>query len=428
MTNFRPSTLPPRHAFVAAGLDAELDLLVERGLAQDRDGVDWSPFGQTLLAGAGPDLRALRQARDLKLEALVDSLLSWLASPDSAPSLRRPSYKIASRTERDERTPTVEELITWIRATAPERLLKVFTIEGEPLRLDPDLDEPRTALCCSVARSVGDWLMEEYVHGDRVAEVVSPAEVKAIVTEADCRGYERLKAMIAERFPHDVVGGEEETDWADRVEDGRVLWLGDTIDGTINFAKGLASWCVALAAGRWNAETRTLEPICAAVYNPPTGEMFWAGVDRGAWLTRTTKAGRRARLLQTSSVRRAEHAVVMTHLSASHTAAMERFVDSGLLTALGRIARRVLMIGSGQLALCAVASGRAEGYLVGRTNAWDVLAGKVILDEVGNGGRGAPQLTGYDLRPWTLQSPGVVASANEVIHGTLSGLIRGLKG
>ncbi len=435
-SNYKPNCRPTLGDFEAAGLADGLAPLVVYGLVRTDPEVAWTRWGRLLLAQVGPPLRVLRKAGNLTLESLVQGLLCWLESEaDPAPSFRPPSHKIASRIERGERLPTPEELITWVRATAasgtsPAIPLSLFTIEAAAVRLDdPSLDERRTSVACAVAREIGDWLLAEYVHGDRVAAVVSPEEERSIVTEADTKAYAALKAELTSWFPEDVVGGEEETDWSERAVDGRILWMADSIDGTICFANSLPSWCVAIAAGRWRAETGTLEPICAAVYNPPTGEMFWAGVGRGAQLTRSTALGPRATSLRASNVDGLTDSVIMSHLSASHTESMERFVDSGLLTALGRVSRRVLMVGSGQLALCYVASGRVQGYLVGRTNPWDVLAGKILLDEVRReGSSGGPLLTGYDFRPWALSSPGVVASCNTSIHQSLRALIQGLKG
>src|SRR5205085_9772443 len=100
-----------------------------------------------------------------------------------------------------------------------------------------------------------------------------------LVTDVDVAVERMFRGLIAERFPDDVVLGEElhgSGSTAD-VPDG-VCWVFDPIDGTTNFAHGIPIFCASLAL-----EIDGIAEV-AAVYDPNRQELFTALRRGGAYL------------------------------------------------------------------------------------------------------------------------------------------------
>src|SRR5687768_3391549 len=94
------------------------------------------------------------------------------------------------------------------------------------------------------------------------------------VTVHDRRAEETISALLTQRFPGSSVVGEED---GAHEGSGDVTWYVDPIDGTANFARGLAFFCTSIGAvldGR---------VVAGAVLDPMTGHLFTADLS-GAWL------------------------------------------------------------------------------------------------------------------------------------------------
>ena len=189
-------------------------------------------------------------------------------------------------------------------------------------------------------------------------------------TEAD-RAVERLVVeRLARHFGDDVLGEEYGSQQsADPSGTGTEtgcerLWVVDPIDGTFNFIHGLNVWCISLAflaAG---------EIEFGIIYNPATDELFTARRGGGAFLDgeRITVSG-------------ARHAAPLIEIGCSNRRPVTHYLDLvGRAFAAGCEFRR---LGSGALGLASVAAGRTDGYLELHINAWDVLAGIVLVHEAG---------------------------------------------
>ena len=99
----------------------------------------------------------------------------------------------------------------------------------------------------------------------------SPTDV---VTEMD----RAAEAMIADRIlaerPGDAILGEE----GGESGHGRVRWIVDPLDGTINYVYGLADWAVSIAAEVDGAV------VAGVVAVPRHREVFTAVAGQGSWL------------------------------------------------------------------------------------------------------------------------------------------------
>lgn len=195
-------------------------------------------------------------------------------------------------------------------------------------------------------------------------EIATKRDLHDIVTLHDRASEAAIARSIRGAVPASVIVGEE----GGRQGEGRVVWYVDPIDGTTNFARGLPSWCVSIAAEVDGAL------VAGVVHAPLTGETFRADLS-GAWLgAAPLAAGARAR---------EEEAVPLTSFPvARHYAAL-----GGAASAPHRaLAEAFLSLrdpGSGALQLAWVAAGWADATLGFMTNPWDIAAGALILERAG---------------------------------------------
>ena len=91
-----------------------------------------------------------------------------------------------------------------------------------------------------------------------------------------------------------------------------------------------------------------------------------------------------------------------------------------LVERLMSVAGGVRSLGSPALTLCAIAAGRLEAYCEYTMDAWDILAGQLILAEAGG------TLTLFDGRPHVTADRADVVASNGYIHADLIDALRHL--
>ena len=175
--------------------------------------------------------------------------------------------------------------------------------------------------------------------------------------------------------------------------DSPVRWYVDPIDGTSNFAQGMAFFCVALGvevAG---------ELVAGAIYDPMADNMFSAD-DVSSYLNGAP--------LLTPQTQPAGAATMITGYPTANDLAAdgpEALTDFGGLVESFSSVRRT---GSGALTLAHVAAGWTDAAFGGSVNPWDVAGGALIVRKAGGSYR--PLWFGADAagRPDHL-APGFVA-------------------
>jgi myo-inositol-1(or 4)-monophosphatase len=217
----------------------------------------------------------------------------------------------------------------------------------------------RFAAAEAVAREAGA-LAIALRSGPAAAFAVESKSALDFATEAD-RAVERLIIeRLGARFGDGVLGEE----YGAQQEAVDQLWVVDPVDGTFNFMHGLPVWCVSLAF------LLRGEIEIGIIYNPDSNEMFTARRGRGAFLNGEKLA-----------VSAGRHAAPLVEIGCSNRRPLERYLDLvARVFAAGCEFRR---LGSGALGLAAVAAGRTDGYLELHINAWDVLAGMLLVREAG---------------------------------------------
>lgn len=245
--------------------------------------------------------------------------------------------------------------------------------------------EAREGLCRRLAVSAGKLALEGFAR-------LTPGSVRMkgpqdFLTETDAAVEQHVQNAIAAAFPGDGFVGEE-TGGSPR----RDTWVVDPIDGTANFARGIPHFCVSIAFVR---DGRT---EIGAVFNPCLGELHFAR--RGAGATRN---GGEIRVASTQ-----DFAAATVELGWSGRIPTDRYTGAlGALLAKGASVRRAA---SGALGLAWVADGRSDGYAEDHMNAWDCLAGLLMVEEAG--GRVGPFLELGGLArggPVIAAAPGIAA-------------------
>ena len=99
-----------------------------------------------------------------------------------------------------------------------------------------------------------------------------------IVTTSDVAVQDFLTGRLAELFPGSGFLCEEE-DLED--VDHEYVWIIDPIDGTANYARGIASCCISVAL------IRNGKPLFGVVYSPWRGELYTAEAGKGAFCNGT---------------------------------------------------------------------------------------------------------------------------------------------
>lgn len=221
-------------------------------------------------------------------------------------------------------------------------------------------------LASLIAREAGDLARERRAEGVHLAATKST--LADIVTDADREVEALIRARLQAARPGDGFLGEESE--ADPGETG-ITWVVDPIDGTVNYAYGIPSYAVSIAAvsgtavpGEWNA-------LAAAVYAPASGETFTAARGHGAFL------GEQRLAVTSETPAGALLATGFGYDPATHDG------DLATVRAIMPIARDLRRAGSAALDLAFVAAGRLDGYFERGLKPWDHAAGALLVSEAG---------------------------------------------
>jgi myo-inositol-1(or 4)-monophosphatase len=212
----------------------------------------------------------------------------------------------------------------------------------------------------AIAREAGVMARRRFLNSSFSVGFKGPQDY---LTEVDGE----TEALIAERlhaaFPQDGFIGEE-TEGRPAREHGAV-WVVDPIDGTSNFARGTAHFCVSIACLAGS------EVEVGVVYEPMRDELFAARRGGGARLNGASIRPSQAAALVNSSV----------EVGWNMRAGASQYLDLVRRVALAGAAP--LRTGSGALGIAYVAAGRRDGYVEHHMNAWDCLAAILLVREAG---------------------------------------------
>ena len=177
------------------------------------------------------------------------------------------------------------------------------------------------------------------------------------VTAADRAAEDEIVGVIRATFPDHAILGEE----GGARGTGAVRWIVDPIDGTRGFARGGMMW------GPMVALEVDGELVAGALALPALGRTYWAARGRGAY-----RDGERLAVSAIADLADATLSIGELRRLATHP---------GIQGLIGRAASTRCY---GDLAGCAlVLDGRAEVWIEGGVQPWDVAAPAILIREAG---------------------------------------------
>jgi len=212
-----------------------------------------------------------------------------------------------------------------------------------------DLAEAAGAKAMDYFRDLGSLSIEKKGHQD-------------MVSDADREVEQFIRREIAEHFANDGVLGEE---FGRDAGSSEFTWVIDPIDGTGNFVNGIPAWTVVIACAE---EGRT---VVGVIHDPNVGETFSAARGSRAFLN-----GRPMHVA--TGVTLNEGSVGTGFSNRVPGEEITRFITA--LVATGGVFYRNA---SGAAMLAYVAAGRLVGYYEPHMNAWDCIAGLLMIEEAG---------------------------------------------
>ena len=197
---------------------------------------------------------------------------------------------------------------------------------------------------------------------NRASLVVDQKGTQDWVSEADRNIEKFVRTRIAAAFPNDGIIGEEQ---AATVGTTGFEWVIDPIDGTTNFVNGIPAWTIVLA-GVDKGSTEF-----GVIHDPNVDETFAAVRGQGATLN-----GKKMRVAGDIALASGTVAVGYSN----------RVEAKNVIPVIAGLIDRGAMYhrnASGALSLAYVAAGRLLGYIEEHMNAWDCLAGQLMIAEAG---------------------------------------------
>lgn len=196
------------------------------------------------------------------------------------------------------------------------------------------------------------------LHFQKTGFSISKKANQDVLTEADLRANHILKSALLTAFPKDGWLSEECVDDTKRLTKKRV-WVVDPIDGTIEYAKGIAEYAISVALIVEGV------PVLASVFNPATNECFYAMKGEGAYCgdqpihCKATANAALTLLASRSEFKRGE---------------WDTYLQSHVVKVVGSVAYKLAL----------VAAGRADATfsLCGKSE-WDIAAGVLLVQEAG---------------------------------------------
>jgi myo-inositol-1(or 4)-monophosphatase len=220
------------------------------------------------------------------------------------------------------------------------------------------------AVATDAARTAGALLRARFEAGAELS-VHAKSTPTDLASEADLAAEAAIRDLLAERRPDDALlaeegGGEQE------VEPGRVRWVVDPLDGTINFLFRIPQWCVSVAC---EDERGTLAGV---VFDPMRDELFSATIGGPPLLNGAEVAPREPTPLAES--------LIATGFA--YDAAV-RAEQVRIVAELVPRVRDVRRFGSAALDLAWTAAGRYDAYFERTVQPWDVAAGALLCRRAG---------------------------------------------
>jgi myo-inositol-1(or 4)-monophosphatase len=248
----------------------------------------------------------------------------------------------------------------------------------------------RLSVAEAAAREAGMLALDEFANLDTIA--IEKKGLQDWVSAADREVEKLLKERLLSAFPGDGFLGEE---FGGSENEG--VWVVDPIDGTGNFVRGMPLFGISIAY--WRAG----EPIVGIIYDPVHDDMYAARKGGGA-----TKNGRPIRVREVEGL---HDAIIGVGFSTKQS--KQELIDA--LHAFLSGGAEFRRLGAAVLCLAWVAEGRLDAFWHTSLNAWDALAGMVLVREAGGlayDAFGVGRL--LERAPTLVSAPGIARAVAEI--------------
>ncbi len=219
----------------------------------------------------------------------------------------------------------------------------------------------RLHAAAAIAHEAGEIAHRRFL--DRASFTVGLKGPQDYLTEVDGEVEKLVGSRLHALFPGDGFIGEEGE--GREPHPGAPTWVVDPIDGTANFARGIPHFCVSIAL------VQETVPQVGVIYDPSVHELFAGRRGGGAFLN-----GAPIRASATCDMRSA-----LIEVGWNMRSGPDKFL--GILGRVVAAGSAVMRCGSGALALAYVAAGRSDAFIEHHINAWDCLAGNLLVAESG---------------------------------------------
>ncbi|MBI5623073.1 MAG: inositol monophosphatase [Elusimicrobia bacterium] len=222
-----------------------------------------------------------------------------------------------------------------------------------------------------------------------------------LLTEADLESQRLILSLIRRSFPeHDVIAEEGHAS----LRGSEFLWIVDPLDGTTNYAHGFPAFTVSIGLLRRGS------PLLGGVFDPSSGETFFAEAGKGAYLN-----GRRMRV---SSVAKLSESLLITGFPYDRHRRSSYY--TGFYAEFLELCHDIRRSGSAARDLAWIAAGRADGFWEFGLSPWDAAAGLLLVREAGG------QVTDFRGSAWKrYQDYGKQTLAtNGRVHGRMLSVIK----
>ena len=217
-------------------------------------------------------------------------------------------------------------------------------------------------------------------------EVMEKGDVTNLVTSSDLAVQHFLTDRLSRLLPGSGFLCEEE-DFRDLSHES--VWIIDPIDGTANYARGIADCCISVALASRG------EVVLGVVYSPWRGELYTAVKGKGA-----CRNGKGIRV----SDRPFADGLFCTAMS-TYRKEFAKYC-SDIIYDVFMQSNDTRRFGSAAVELCLMAAGIIELYFEMRLQPWDYAAAGLILREAGG------EICGFDGRFPSLEKASMVIAAN----------------
>lgn len=229
-----------------------------------------------------------------------------------------------------------------------------------------------TETAIEAALGAGQIAMQGFRSRDIEIEVKS--DMHDLVTRYDGACEVHIREAILAAYPDSSIVGEEDESIAGS---GRLSWFVDPIDGTANFARGIALWAISIGVALDG------ELIAGVIFDPANAQLFWAD-ERGAFLRDTRDSSAAVdRPMRSWGYSVPAQATIALNFPLARDLAYRPELALSQFAEITESFGQIRGLHSSCIALAWVAAGWIDATISFETSPWDVSAGAYIIRRAG---------------------------------------------